>query len=346
MRLSTLILVCLIYSISNSLIAQPEAAQTVFQSFHSEEVLNIKVKTDLRKLIKFKSEEEYQDAELSYTHNGSDENWLVEVRARGNLRQRVCYIPPLKVKFPKEEVAARGWKNYRSLKLVSFCKTQKSFQDLVAKEYHIYKIYNLLTEFSFKVQLVKIDFQDSKNKMKPLTTLGFFIEPEKEMAERLDAQIIEPRIVSPRRVVKEAYDLFCVFQFMMGNTDWSVYNLHNLKLIYKEGYKFPIPVAYDFDNSGFVNAPYAAPHELIPIENIRQRCYMGLCREEGTYEKTFEHFQNKKAAIFEYLDGETLLSASSKKMAIRYLNEFYDILDNPKKCRKMIVEYCDKFLLK
>lgn len=325
---------------------QEDAPQTVFQSLSSEDALNITIKTNLKKLIKLKTEEEYQESTLTYTQDGQEVNWTVEVRARGNLRQRVCYLPPLKIKFPKEEVVAKGWKSFRNLKMVSFCKTSASFQDLVLKEYYIYKMYNELTDNSFKVQLINVNFIDSEGKMKPLESFGFFIEPDKELAERLNCRLVDVKRGSPTRLQAEAFDLFTVFQFMIGNTDWSVYNMHNLKQIYSEDHQYPIPVPYDFDHSGLVNAPYAVPHESMPIESVRERLFMGNCREAGKYDAVFELFKSKKETFFELLENDTMLSNGSKKLALRYLTDFYTILDNPKKTKKLIVDDCDKFVVK
>ena len=144
MKLLTLIFAVLFLFTSSRLLAQSDSPNSVFQSLAADEPLEITIKTNLKKPIKTKSEEAYQEAELTYVQDGQKINWVVEVRPRGNLRQRVCYLPPLKIKFPKAEVAAKGWKPFHSLKLVSLCKSHQSFQDLVAKEYHAYKIYNLL----------------------------------------------------------------------------------------------------------------------------------------------------------------------------------------------------------
>ena len=48
-----------------------------------------------------------------------------------------------------------------------------------------------------------------------------------------------------------------MFQYMIANTDWSTTFLHNAKLIQLNDTKKYIPLAYDFDMAGFVDAPYA-----------------------------------------------------------------------------------------
>ena len=57
------------------------------------------------------------------------------------------------------------------------------------------------------------------------------------------------------------------FQYMIANTDFSTQFLHNIKAIQTKNGRF-IPIAYDFDMSGVVNAPYATFDEKLGIKSV------------------------------------------------------------------------------
>ena len=52
-----------------------------------------------------------------------------------------------------------------------------------------------------------------------------------------------------------------LFEYMIGNLDWSVPVRHNIKLIVpkEDSNAIAFPVPYDFDYSGLVKTDYAIP---------------------------------------------------------------------------------------
>ena len=105
--------------------------------------------------------------------------------------------------------------------------------------------------------------------------MAFFIESEQEMASRLGGRPVKPRIISPKGMDSTAYDRMCLFQFMIGNTDFGAYTRHNVKVVGFKG-RPPIPVPYDFDYSGLVAADYAIPSTDLPIQNVEERYFLGF----------------------------------------------------------------------
>ena len=105
--------------------------------------------------------------------------------------------------------------------------------------------------------------------------------------------------------------------------------------------KIAVPIPYDFDFSALVGTPYATPHTLLPIEDIRDRYYLGPCREENALDPTFELFREKKTAILSTVEQFDLLDPKAKKSMLQYLNSFFDILENPKAYNSQIVEHCN-----
>ena len=327
---------------ADTLAAPP--THSLLESLVRDEIPQAKLVTDFRKLIREKNKEERLKGTFSYQHgSGEPISWDIQVRTRGNQRKKVCYFPPLKLYFPKSELKARGFdKTYNDYKVVVSCKSVDRYGAFVLKEYLLYKLYGLLTDHSFRVQLLQLRIEDRQGKQKPLETYGFIIENQDELAARISGQLIETRMLSPKIIAPESYDLMALFQFMIGNTDWYAYINHNLKVFKAEGYDRPIVVPYDFDYSGAVNADYATPNGNYPMKSIRERYFLGPCKAEEEYAGILDEFRQKKEAILSTVEDFPYLEAGEKKELLNYLSEFFEIIENPKLTRQLILDHCDK----
>lgn len=316
----------------------------LFETLFQEEIIHLDLTTKFKQLIKRKNKEERYAANLKITDaKGTTQDWEIEVRARGNQRKKICYYPPLKIYFPKKELTARGYhKKYNDYKLVLKCKGGDLYNDFVLKEYLVYKLYSLLTDNSFRVQLVQINITDENDARKPLETYGYIIENEDEMAARLEGKIIEQKILSPKSVEPTLYDRMCLFQFMIGNTDWYAYINHNMKALKIEGSKRPVLVPYDFDYSGIVSTNYATPNNNYPLEDIKDRYYLGMCRPDEVYAQHLAFFKEKKAAILNYTEQLSMLSQIAKDNMHQYLTDFFRIIEHPKMTKEMIINHCGR----
>jgi len=117
---------------------------------------------------------------------------------------------------------------------------------------------------------------------------------------------------------------------MIGNTDWSVPNQHNCKVLVEINTDTPelgVIVPYDFDYSGLVNASYAIPAEGLGIESVRQRIYTGICRSEGVFLNALREFAGKKESFYSVITEFPYLDERSKKDMTRYMDEFYSLFD-------------------
>jgi len=323
-----------------------QQTKSIFSTWQSKEVLQFHLKTDMKKFVKGKKEEEKQTALLKYVDkNGQEKKHTVKIRARGNMRKDICSFPPIKLYYPEDFLDSMGLnKRYNDYKLVLSCQSKSTYQDYVLKEFLIYKLYNLLTDLSYQVQLIQLTIEDSENKRKTIESYGFIIENNEEMADRLGGTLIKPKILSPRAIIPEHYDRMALFQYMIGNTDWYMYNKHNMKILKREGDSYPIIIPYDFDYSGIINAGYAVPHEKLPIEYVTERFFLGMCRAKGVYTPSLQLFRDKKAAILAACENFDLLDEKARKNTIKYLDDFFDILEDDKKTRRNIIEHCDQHI--
>ena len=339
-----LTLFCLLGS-SRPAVAQvetDEGSQNIFARLQQYPALHVVIETDLKQLRQEKAETNWQPAVFKVMDGKKVAfQQAVKVAARGNMRRKTCDFPPVKIRFYEEKPENDSLADINELKLVVSCRNSENDDQLVMRECFAYQLYNLFTDASFRVKAAKLEVKNPGRKKSMLSGAAFFIESEKEMATRLGGRPLKPRIISPKILDSTAYVRMCLFQFMIGNTDWGAYTRHNMKIVGING-RPPLAVPYDFDYSGLVNADYAVPSPDIPIPSVQYRYYLGLTQSAETYQQAFDEFLAKKAQIFALCDKSPGLDADSRLYMKDYLNSFYAILEDPRKAQKAILENLDK----
>lgn len=312
--------------------------------FESEEVLRFTLTTDFKSLVKDKGEDtEKFPAILSLQHeDGSVEDIDLKVEVRGNFRKKHCSFPPIRLDFPKNDILNTLFAGENKLKLVTPCRTNADiYEQYILKEYLTYKIYNLLSDYSFRVRLVRVNYMDTGEKYDPVERYGFLIEDEDNLAKRHGSRIIEAQNVHPNRTKSEVTNVLSIFEYMIGNTDWSIPNLHNVKLMMDTiPGKLPIAVPYDFDWCGIVNAPYAKPNPMFETSSVRQRVYRGFCVPNEEFQAAVNVFNSQKDNIYQLLQNFELLNEKEKEKCFKYMEDFFDILSDPSSIEREIIAYC------
>ncbi len=286
-----------------------------------------------------------------FTYPGADGREItvaIEVAPRALTRRRICDFPPLKVYFDKQDMKGTELRGNKSLKLVTYCDVNRKYEQYYIKEFLVYRIYNLITDYSFRVKPLIVDYKDSGRNSKPFTRFSFLIEDTDEVADRNGLEKLTIGRVPPSQLDPVETSNFALFQYMVGNLDWAATGgpdknkcCHNSKIIGKS--KGAIPkyvIPYDFDSTGLVNAHYAAPPDKLPVRNIRQRLYRGFCAHNDTLQAAVDRFQEKRPEILALFEKNTHLTNSSRKRAIRYLEDFYAVLDDPKRFEREITDKC------
>ncbi len=205
-------------------------------------------------------------------------------------------------------------------------------------------MYSLLTDFSLKVRLVQIDYVDSNQKQKTYTKYGFLIEHTTTLAERKNCLELENEQLAQKWMNEEVMPLLCVFQYMIGNTDWSVAGLHNLKVVKSKNYATPkpYPIPYDFDYSGFVDTDYAVPTEGLGLESVRVRAFSCVCFEESSIYDAVDHIVSNKEALYKLIDDFEYLEKKDKGFLTKYLNSFFKMMENDKIIKREFIDRCHK----
>lgn len=332
--------------------AVAQVAFTGYPLFTEEAVLPLTVTVDMRALLRDVDDERKEHAAtLTYPTASGEEVMLdLKVRTRGHFRRdpKNCDLPPLRFNFKKKQVRETVFEGQNKLKVVVPCQRRwGAYEDFLLKEYLVYKTYNLITDKSFRVRLAEITFVDGEAKRDPFTKYAFFIESDKELAQRLDQRVLEDRVVYQKQVAVDDMALLSVFQYLIGNTDWSVPGNHNVRLLQSDLDEDPftpkpgiVAVPYDFDWSGFVDARYAEPNPRLGIYSVRERIYRGVCQPEEALQPVFVHLNTQRADIEAlYRDFEPL-STKTRKKALGYLNGFYKTINRPKAARRAFVEAC------
>jgi len=296
-----------------------------FGMFTHDEIFELSLRFDLTKYQRKKPKDEYLDAILTYHISRTDSvNKDVRLKSRGEFRNEHCGFPPIALNFKKTEFSREDLNEIGKIKLVTHC--QRGNEENLFREYLVYKLFNELTDTSFRVRLVKINYINTSKKSKPIETYAFFIEPLDLLGDRIGAIPIDLETLSQVNILPRFMDRMAVFNYMIGNFDWSVPGQHNCKILQQPlsaTSHLGIVVPYDFDYTGFVNANYAIPPEGLGIESARERIYLGMCRSDEEYLETMKEFIVKKDSFYKVINEFKLLNDSSKRDLTRFLDEFY-----------------------
>ncbi len=311
------------------------SVQTIGQTaplFDSEEILELTISGDINRLVKDrKGKPEYDEMTISYLDQNQKEISIpLKIRTRGNFRrqQNICTYPPLLLNFSKKNVENTFFEGQDKLKLVMPCKGDK----YVVREYYAYKISNILSPKSFKVRLVKLNLDDSSNKIKVKEPFfAFLIEDEEQMAERNGMVAAGQDLIRPKQIEVQEFIRMALFQYFIANTDWSIQFRQNIKIIQNPKTNELIAVPYDFDFAGIVLTTYAKPAEELEMSSVRERRYRGYCiNNMEHFQKAFALFIELKDDIYQLYQSSPYLESSYIKSTLNYLDEFYKVINNPK----------------
>jgi hypothetical protein len=288
----------------------------------------------------------YHPGQLSYRdRDGHEEILSIEIRTRGKTRRRkdYCEFPPLRLRFGADATDT-PFDGEKSLKLVTHCNDKDSFDQYVLQEYLAYRVYRQLTERSHRVRLAQVTYVESQGRVRA-TRYGILLEGWKSVARRNDlvAAAIDGAVDIDKLSPADA-NRVAVFQYMIGNRDWSVLwpepkenCCHNTKpLLAPDGTVVPLP--YDFDFSGIVNTPYAvAPGGRT---NVRMRRYGGLCATQAQLTEVLPLFRNNKEAIYRLYQDQPGMTPRRRRTALSYLDGFYKVINDPDQVERRMIRRC------
>jgi hypothetical protein len=307
-----------------------EKKKKSFTIFANDKLMKVTLKLDLKGYLKkdFKSP---MDAIL-ILHTGENDSVSLNVKVsdRGSYRSSKCNYPPLEISFNKAVDAYSGFGKIKKMKLYTCCETGEIYNEYILREYLVYKLFNAMTDSSYRVRLLKVNLTDAQGKKKSLTQFGFFLEPREIVAERIESREMEELKPLPEQISRETLDRLAIFNYMVSNYDWSVKEQHNVTVFQslknnQTGSYFVVP--HDFDGTGVVNALYSVPASKPGSKSIRERTFLGVCRSREIFQEDLKKFRDSKKEIYSVIDNFSELDQKSKKDITDFLNQFYNQLE-------------------
>ena len=279
---------------------------------------------------------------------GSPDSYAIRLSPRGITRRRkeTCQFPPLRVDLVQPAAATSLFAGQRRLKLVTHCRPSADFQQHLLLEYAAYRIFNLISPFSYRARLAVVDYLEPDGR--PFTSrYGFFIEDTGDMARRNGLQQARTgdRVPSSQLEPRQSARI-AMFQYMIGNLDWSMRAgppgegcCHNGRLLSGNG-PYYTPVPYDFDYSGLVDAPYAAPPEGFKISNVKSRVYQGYCKHNGAATLAAAEFRAQRPAIEALFSQIPGIDSRTRGKALGYLARFFEDISTDASVQARVLKTC------
>lgn len=295
--------------------------------FEDHAVLDVTLRGPLGSV--FDDTEDRAEREFVIQFNGDERP--VEVRVRGNSRVRVCEFPPLRLNFRQADVAQTVFDGQDKLKLVTHCRNQDRAEQDLLEEYVAFRIFNVLTDLSFRVRLMRISYVDTDGKLedKGSHRFAFVLETVEQLAARMGAQPVTMEGVPKRRHDLERAALVYVYQYLIANTDWGLVKAdydegccHNIELFEIDGIVVIVP--YDLDLAGLVNARYAFPDRTLRIKKVTQRLYRGLCTDRSILGAALDEVIARETEIARVLKETPGLTDDNREKAIRFVGRFFE----------------------
>ncbi|MBA2467183.1 MAG: hypothetical protein H0V46_06220 [Sphingomonas sp.] len=337
---------CFVVLVATSALAHGQASGEAKILFASDPPLRLIINAPLRSIAG--GPRDRGSAHAGTLSNGA-ETLPVRVAPRGLTRRKheTCDFPPLRVTFDQKPTATSVFAGQKSLKLVTHCKSESRFQRHTLLEYATYRLYNVLSPASFRARLAYIDYRDNGRPF--VSRVGFFIEDVDDVAKRNGMKEVNAGPRLPLQAVDTAAAArVALFEYMVSNLDWSISAgpggdncCHNVKPISRSGAAVAyIPVPYDFDYSGLVNAPYAVPPNGFPDGPVTRRIYRGYCAHNAQALAAAALFRAQRGPMLAALAAVPGLESGSKDKAANYLRSFFDQIASDQSVNDRILKRC------
>ena len=318
--------------------------------FESTDALDVTLKLPWQAIVSdeffyqggYPSELEYRDRQ------GKRVSFALETERRGKSRQVICQYPPIKLRFQQESTKNTIFAGQKSLKLVTHCDNGKKFEQYQVLESLAYRMYNVVTDRSFRIRPLAVTYVDSDSGKADRPKFAFLVEDDNALARRNGLKKLKIPALDPMRMEASEASRLALFQYMIGNTAWSLEAesggrdcCENLDLLGTDpaaGLVYAVP--NDFDSSGLVNAHYAKPAAGLPAANVRERLFLGFCAHNGTLEQARQLFVQKADAMRALVEQEPALTADSHSDTLAFLAPFFEMLGNPVQFEARVTANC------
>jgi len=315
--------------------------------FQSDESLKVTIEAPFTTLVRERPRDDYLPGVIKYLQaDGTAVELDLEIRTRGHFRHRTCDYPPVLLNLKRKQTGGTLFDGQNKLKLVIPCEYDDRYEQSVLREYLAYRILNVVSDLSFRARLLRVSFANTEKTKEPEVRYAFLIEHKNRLGERHQLEDLKVERTTVASIDPERLNLTSVFAFLIGNTDFSPIAgppgdvcCHNY-VLFGNNIDPIIAIPYDFDQSGFVNAPYAEVNENFRIKNVRQRLYRGRCVNNEHVVASLQKFRERRDAIYTLIDEQEGLKPYVRESLVRYVDDFYELINKPKVVERKIINKC------
>jgi len=328
-------------------IASAAESATADPLFLSDDTLDVTLTAPLTTLVKERPKEDYLAGTFQFQDSdGSDVEFDIRIRTRGNFRHKNCKYPPLSLNFKRKQAKESLFDEQNKLKLVVHCKDSERYQQMVLREYLAYKILNVLTNMSFRARLLRVTYVDSEQSRDGQVHYAFLIEHKNRLADRYGLNALKIERTTVNAIQADRLNLTSIFAYLIGNTDFSPIAgpaddkcCHNY-VLFGNGAEQIVAIPYDFDQSGLVDAPYAEPNHRFGIRSVRQRVYRGRCVNNEHVVNSLAELNEHREEIYALVAAQEGLDDNTRARVVRYIDSFYKLIDDPRNVERRIINRC------
>ena len=316
--------------------------------FGPSDPLAITLEAPWRELKRHQKASKTHQGRLTYiAARGETIDLEVRIIRRGKSRLETCSVPMLTLELVADQIAGTIFEGNRVMHLTAQCQAQPSFLQFMMLEYLSYRVFSVVSEHGLGARPLSIEYQEGESRRRR-PSFAFLVEDIGLAAQRQGFVWRHPESVEISTLDPHAGSLFVLFQYLLGNTDWSLLYgpsgepcCHNSAILARAGQTTGlVPIPFDLDSSGLVGAPYASPNETLGIRSTRQRLYRGFCQQTPFLEGAIARFNAAEAEIRALFEASAELKSISRKGTRKYLDRFYETINDPQKLAEKIVADC------
>lgn len=316
--------------------------------FASEDKLDVTFVVPIETIVDDAERRPIVEGVMQYVdESGATVTLDLEMNTRGKSRLSYCRFPPLKINLKRKQVEGTLFEGQNKLKIVTHCRGSDTFERYLLQEYSIYAAFNVIANRSFRVRPLLVTYRDSEAEEDDQVHPAYFIETDQEVAARYGMEEISVEKIRPSQLDSMHAIKLALFQFLIGNTDWSSYTgpagegcCHNTKPIAPPGEQTGwISLPYDFDQAGIINTSYSAPADSLGIRSVRQRVFRGRCTNLDQLDEAITVFNERREALEAALLPPQL-EGRKRSSAARYIEDFYEIINDPDHLQRQIIDEC------
>ena len=266
----------------------------------------------------------------------------MRAKTHGIWRLKNCVIPPIRLNVSNKEAKHTLFHDMQKPKMVSVCRKNDGYEQYVLKEMQLYRIYQTITPISHRVRTLRVTYTDSASGNVEATRYAFLFEDPDELAARLGGEMTKTKGAGAGDMEPDALAVAYVFEYFIGNLDFSFNGVHNAETVLKNDGTTALPVAYDFDFSGAVDAPYATVDPQFRTKRVSDRLFRGYCAILPSYPAAIALFQARKEKIYALYHDATgsLLTPGTVKETLEYYDQFYDQVKTPRDAEGNVLRNC------